>query len=86
MQMSDVQKNLDLLSDEELSERYGKGYYEGDVKALVLAEIKSRGLPLPSDATEERRKSFLKRHPLISLVMIGLVAKVVMEVVKKITQ
>lgn len=86
MQMSDVQKNIKLLSDEELSKRYGKGYYEDDVKALALAEIKSRGLPLPSDAAEEKRKSFLKRHPLISLVMIGLAAKVVMEIVKKITQ
>ena len=85
MEMSDVQKNLDLLSDEELCERYRKGYYEDVVKELALTEIMRRGLPVPIDSNQERRKPFLKRHPLISLVVIGLAAKVVMEIVEKIT-
>lgn len=85
MEMTEVQRNIKLMSDEELCERYGQDAFSDEAKVIALAEIKSRGLNEPSKVEEIIKESFYKRHPLISLVIFGLIAKVVMEIVKKVT-
>jgi hypothetical protein len=85
MEMTEVQKNIKLMSDEELCERYGRDAFSDEAKVIALAEIKSRGLTEPSKVEEVKKDSFYKRHPLISLVIFGLIAKVVMEIVKRFT-
>ncbi len=80
-----IKMHLEQISDDELKERVEKNYYAEENLDLVLAEVKKRGIKISSVGVKEVKKSFIKEHPIMSLVIAGLISKVLMEMIERIT-
>jgi CCR4-NOT transcriptional regulation complex NOT5 subunit len=80
-----VKMHLEQISDDELKERVEKNYYAEENLDLVMEEVKKRGIKISSEGVHEVKTSFIKEHPIMSLVIAGLVSKVLIEIIKRLT-
>jgi hypothetical protein len=83
MEKSDLEKHLEEISDEELTDKVRSNYYDARNLEAVTAEVKRRGLVMPDEGKSKKNESFIKRHPVWALVIAGFAAKIVIEMIKR---